>query len=80
MENAAATHAALQAHQFASNDRGPVRLQYSKQPLNRKRDASGQSVGGAGGGGGGGGMSSGGYGAPNMINYIPPPAAPTVIP
>jgi len=52
VENASATHAALQGHQFASNDRGPVKLQFSKAPLNRKRDAAGQVVAGGGGGGG----------------------------
>lgn len=48
VEHAAATHAALQDHQFGSNDRGPIRLQFAKGPTNRKRDAAGALGGGDG--------------------------------
>jgi hypothetical protein len=48
VEAASASHAALQGTALESNDRGPVRLQFAKAPTNRKRDASGVSVGGGG--------------------------------
>jgi hypothetical protein len=48
VESAAMAHASLQNHVFSSNDRGPIRLQFSKAPSNRKRDAAGQMLSGGG--------------------------------
>ncbi|GFR49169.1 hypothetical protein Agub_g11191 [Astrephomene gubernaculifera] len=41
---AMAAHAAQQGAVLASSDRGPIRVQYSKNPFGRKRDADGRMI------------------------------------
>lgn len=49
--SAMAVHDAQQGAILASSDRGGIRIQYSKNPFGRKRDAAGAFVEGAPGGG-----------------------------
>ncbi|KIY96419.1 Cell wall integrity protein scw1 [Monoraphidium neglectum] len=46
VENAVLTHTQLQGQVLETNDRGAMRIQFSKSPLNRKRDAGGNPAGG----------------------------------
>lgn len=52
--SAMAVHDAQQGAILASSDRGGIRIQYSKNPFGRKRDAAGAFVETAAVGGGGG--------------------------
>ncbi len=80
---AAACHAAQQGALLATSDRGPIRVQFSKNPFGRKRAdlAGGPSAelvhvfaGGGGGGPGGGYFGHGGVYAP-PLGYPGAPAA-----
>lgn len=46
---AAACHHTQQGLLLASSDRGPIRVQYSKNPFGRKRDSAGTPLAGAAG-------------------------------
>lgn len=46
---------------LASSDRGPIRIQYSKNPFGKKRDATGQYVDAR--------MSAGGSGLEGMASF-----------
>jgi hypothetical protein len=67
--SAMAVHDAQQGAILASSDRGGIRIQYSKNPFGRKRDAAGAFVdpGTAAAGGGNGGMY-GGRGEPHAAD------------
>ncbi|CAI5469088.1 unnamed protein product [Closterium sp. Yama58-4] len=54
--SASAVHAALQGTSLASSDRGPIRIQFSKNPLGVKGPGFGGGMGGMGGMGGVGGV------------------------
>ncbi|CAI7795132.1 unnamed protein product [Closterium sp. NIES-54] len=54
--SASAVHAALQGTSLASSDRGPIRIQFSKNPLGVKGPGFGGGMGGVGGMGGMGGV------------------------
>ncbi|KAG2493881.1 hypothetical protein HYH03_007818 [Edaphochlamys debaryana] len=75
--SAMAAHGSQQNAVLSSSDRGPIRVQYSKNPFGRKRDFEGRPVdrdGGAPPAGGGGGPPPGGYGGPGQAPYsVAPP-------
>lgn len=55
------TCAVLQGAVLASSDRGPIRIQFSKNPFGKKRDATGQYVDAR--------MSAGGSGLEGMASF-----------
>ena len=68
--SAMAVHDAQQGAILASSDRGGIRIQYSKNPFGRKRDAAGAFVdlGSAAAAPGGGGGMYGGRGEPHAAD------------
>ena len=69
---AAACHQTQQGMLLATSDRGPIRLQYSKNPFGRKRDAVGNGMAGAAGGGGLPGMGYAAYALPMQQALMQP--------
>ncbi|KAI8465750.1 MAG: hypothetical protein J3K34DRAFT_379691 [Monoraphidium minutum] len=70
VEDATAVHSSLQGKALDSNDRGAMRIQFSKAPAGRKRDAGGNLTPGGSAGGGGGGGAAGGA-APHAPTFLP---------
>ena len=76
--SAMAVHDAQQGAILASSDRGGIRIQYSKNPFGRKRDAAGAFVdpaaaAAAAAAGGGGGVYGGGAAAADGVVPLPQP-------